>query len=1174
MEIDSPSQPSLLSSQDRILQRLYQCGVPEEKLNQLQHGIVDYVKENKYMLSKVIYAILPTDANLVEAVVQAKGDNGDVVKVPSMRDQFRESMKWLQWLMFENEPRATLKNLANTSVNQRGLCGAVWGNDDIAYRCRTCENDSTCAICVPCFQNGNHKDHDYSLMYTGGGCCDCGDVTAWKREGFCSKHKGAEQIQPLAEETANCVGPVLDVILNYWKEKLLFTQTNINANPRRANRSVECIRVSNDLTASIVEMLLEFCKFSESLLSFISKRVFSSNGLLDILVRAERFVRKNVIEKLHELLLKLLGEPSFKLEFAKVYIKYYPDTIKEAIKESSDSIFEKYPLLFTFSVQIFTVPTLTPCLVKEMNLLGMLLRCLTDIFYFCLDNKEGHIEVGKWASLFVTTIHLIEDIRYVMSHAEVPKYVTHEQPDISRTWINLLAYVQGMNPQKRVTGLLVEEENEHMSLPFRLGHSIAKIHSRLVSGAFSGELEDNIEDNDGLCHAKVGWLSRESFVCSRTGRNNESDLELKAGAVNFEPGNHLPVPSSVMWLICECLRATENWLRFNCVTTDEQNFFSQDTCRNGRNFLDLKKTLPRISKGKSILKAYRAPLPKSQLHLSSELNGKFGPLSSMCIDLKSEQSRNTNDMDTTDMDVEYSNASRISDESILDTACGMESETFGVLNLSDWPDISYDVSSQGISSHIPLHRLLAMLLQNTLGMIYSGSKEVDVDAINSVSNLPPPGCSVDFFGRILGGCHPFGFSAFLMEHPLRIRVFCGQVRAGMWRKNGEAVMLSWEYYRTVSWSEQCLELDLFLLQCCAALAPPDRYVERILERFGLSNYLSLCLERSNEYEPILAQDMLNLIIQIVKDRRFCGNSTADNLRGELICRLAIGDATHSELVKALPHDLSKSSHLQDILDTVAVYANPSEMKQGKYSLREACWEDLDLYHPRWNSRDLQVAEERYLRFRKVSASTVQLPRWTNVFNPLYGISRIATCRTVLNIVRAVLFYAVFTDKPSSSRAPDGVPITALHLLSLALDICHWQRNSSGSGSMGMEDSLPVIDFACEEVDIQATSKSESDGCKPQSLLSLLVSLAVKHRIDSVNNFSEAAQSDFSSMIETLLKRFAELDAGCMTKLKTLAPQVVCHLLPPITNSDIHMSGTTSNLQDRKAKGRERQAAIL
>ena len=141
-----------------------------------------------------------------------------------MTEQFRESICLLQWLMFYGEPLGVLNKLAKISTGQCGVCGSVWGHNDITYCCQTCEHDPTCAICVPCFQNGNHKDHDYSVIYMGGGYCDCGDVTAWKREGFCSKHKGAEEIQPLAEEFAKSVGPVLDTLLVYWKNKLLFVE--------------------------------------------------------------------------------------------------------------------------------------------------------------------------------------------------------------------------------------------------------------------------------------------------------------------------------------------------------------------------------------------------------------------------------------------------------------------------------------------------------------------------------------------------------------------------------------------------------------------------------------------------------------------------------------------------------------------------------------------------------------------------------------------------------------------------------------------------------------------------------------------------------------------------------------------------------------------------------------
>ncbi|KAJ0566828.1 putative carboxypeptidase U [Helianthus annuus] len=196
-----------------------------------------------------------------------------------------------------------------------------------------------------------------------------------------------------------------------------------------------------------------------------------------------------------------------------------------------------------------------------------------------------------------------------------------------------------------------------------------------------------------------------------------------------------------------------------------------------------------------------------------------------------------------------------------------------------------------------------------------------------------------------------------MEHPLRIRVFCSEVRAGMWREER---------------SEHGSELDLFLLQCCAALAPADLYITRIVKRFGLETYLSLNMERANEYEPVLMQEMLNLIIQIVKERRFCGLTTTECLQ--------------LNWFKSLPRDLSKVNQLQQVLDTVAEYLHPSGTKQGMYQLRLQYWKELDLYHPRWNSRDLQVAEERYMRFCNVSALTNQFPKWSKIYPPLNGFS--------------------------------------------------------------------------------------------------------------------------------------------------------------------------------------------
>ncbi|ETW07910.1 hypothetical protein, variant [Aphanomyces invadans] len=73
-----------------------------------------------------------------------------------------------------------------------GVCGYMFKNNDIAWNCRTCQMDDTCVLCQPCFQNSDHAGHEVFFHRTSpGGMCDCGDVEAWKPEGFCKDHTGA-----------------------------------------------------------------------------------------------------------------------------------------------------------------------------------------------------------------------------------------------------------------------------------------------------------------------------------------------------------------------------------------------------------------------------------------------------------------------------------------------------------------------------------------------------------------------------------------------------------------------------------------------------------------------------------------------------------------------------------------------------------------------------------------------------------------------------------------------------------------------------------------------------------------------------------------------------------------------------------------------------------------------
>ena len=193
--------------------------------------------------------------------------------------------------------------------------------------------------------------------------------------------------------------------------------------------------------------------------------------------------------------------------------------------------------------------------------------------------------------------------------------------------------------------------------------------------------------------------------------------------------------------------------------------------------------------------------------------------------------------------------------------------------------------------------------------------------------------------------------------------------------------------------------------------------------------------------------------------------------------------------------------------------------------------------------------------------TTQLPRWRMIYPPLKGLSRIGTCKATFQIICSTLYYALQSGSSVKSRAQDGVLISALHLLSLSLDICTQQRGSNIQACC-VEDSIPILELAGLEI------IGLNQGTGKESLLSLLVSLMRTREGDGLHQFPEAGSCNISSWIGNLLKKFSEIDSVCMNLLQSLAPEVVGHSV-----FDKATSGSASD-DTRKAKARERQAAIL
>lgn len=266
-------------------------------------------------------------------------------------------------------------------------------------------------------------------------------------------------------------------------------------------------------------------------------------------------------------------------------------------------------------------------------------------------------------------------------------------------------------------------------------------------------------------------------------------------------------------------------------------------------------------------------------------------------------------------------------------------------------------------------------------------------------------------------------------------------------------------------------------------------------------------------------------------------------------------------------------------------------QQGKYVLRDDCWCELDLYHPRWSPRELQLAEDRYLRACKSPAVFAQLPRWKQPFKQLQNLGRIIISSRVHDMLRSVFFHAAFAENLSESRSPEGLLFSALHLLALALDVCAAYQSKSATedaisgapladSSNDRENFLPLLLGAVEMVNVGRADGSMME--EPQSMLSLLVLLLRKDSTRDNLETSDIGNYSVGGLIKNLLQRFAELNQSCMVALELLAPEIFLRVStagatfwPAVSGDSYRPDDSSAPQLDRtRSMARERQAAVM
>uniref|UniRef100_A0A182N0G2 E3 ubiquitin-protein ligase n=1 Tax=Anopheles dirus TaxID=7168 RepID=A0A182N0G2_9DIPT len=160
-------------------------------------------------------------------------------------------------------PEEYLQQLKQTDTKS-SVCGRVFKIGEPTYSCRECSMDPTCVLCSNCFKKSTHRTHKYKMATSGGGgCCDCGDLEAWKKDPFCEEHacisddaqaRQQEQAELPADAEQRCT-IVFRAVLDYCMQTLHMYGGTDNHPDLEFDENTHCTILYNDETHTFDQVI-------------------------------------------------------------------------------------------------------------------------------------------------------------------------------------------------------------------------------------------------------------------------------------------------------------------------------------------------------------------------------------------------------------------------------------------------------------------------------------------------------------------------------------------------------------------------------------------------------------------------------------------------------------------------------------------------------------------------------------------------------------------------------------------------------------------------------------------------------------------------------------------------------------------------------------------------------
>lgn len=358
--------------------------------------------------------------------------------------------------------------------------------------------------------------------------------------------------------------------------------------------------------------------------------------------------------------------------------------------------------------------------------------------------------------------------------------------------------------------------------------------------------------------------------------------------------------------------------------------------------------------------------------------------------------------------------------------------------LRDWLEGIYFTSpnvhdTHQVSFHLPLHRYLAVFLCQAVAK--QGITLNEVLPSTETLNL-------------------------LMMHPLRVQVAFYEILNGLWVRNGLQIKGQAMTYIQCNFCNSMVDADLYLLQICSTRISADTFLNTVIEKFHIKEWLSLSPFQTNtsfdtDHDAPMLESFLTFLATLISVRTNLGLSETALNRLEMVTLLCMGDKTHSQLMELMPErcGTSQSRDFESLLAEVADYRAPAleasgNMQQGMYVPKAQVWErQYDPIHVLLRAvhrRDFQTSLDRYTEYtrqaNKLKAGISPWPpfRTPAECGPAYDDPRLILKSRVFHAVALIILY-----RAVKGHVNEHVMALVVFLLEQAILITMEERNKEG-----------------------------------------------------------------------------------------------------------------------------------